>query len=185
VGRLLQAPPIVKRVLVEFEHVETPGDLQQLVKFLCNDGWPFHGQRRLTPDDVIAMDFTSAEAVSYWIIEQGHVVGLIRVLDLSDIGRGAPLLDIRIAGEHRGRRLGTRATHWVVGHLFDSYPDLHRIEAATRHDNTAMQRVLSNTGFVNEGRLRDAWWSDSGQWFDTMIFGMLRRDWNKRLEIDS
>ena len=40
-----------------------------------------------------------------------------------------------------------------------------------------MQRVLSGAGFTHEGRLRDAWRSDDGQWFDTMIYGMLRTDW--------
>ncbi len=169
---------------LEFEAVEIPRHLQQLVDFLCNDVWPFHGQRRLSPDDVNAMGFSSADVVSYWVIEQGQAVGLIRVLDLGDIGKGAPLLDIRIASRHRGRGLGTQATNWIVGHLFDSYSELHRVEAATRHDNTAMQRVLSNAGFVHEGSLRDAWWSDDGQWYDTMVFGMLRKDWPERSEID-
>ena len=122
------------------------------------------------------MEFATADVASFWISDQGETVGLLRVMDLGDIGEGAPLFDLRIAGRHRGRGLGTRATKWTVDHLFSTYPELHRIEANTRHDNDAMQRVLANSGFALEGRLRNAWRGD-GQWFDTMIFGMLRADW--------
>ena len=62
-------------------------------------------------------------------------------------------------------------------HLFTDYPELHRIEANTRHDNAAMQRVLSDAGFTHEGRLRHTWPSDQGEWFDTMVYGILRTDW--------
>jgi RimJ/RimL family protein N-acetyltransferase len=64
-----------------------------------------------------------------------------------------------------------------VDHLFTSYPDAHRIEANTRGDNAAMRRVLSAAGFTHEGTLRLAWRSEEGQWFDAMIYGMLRTEW--------
>jgi len=162
---------------VEFQRVETPRDHQALIEFLCNDEWPFHGHRLLTPDDIVAMDFSSPDVASFSIVDQGQTVGLVRLLDLGDIGEGAPQFDLRIASRHRGRGYGMQGARWIVDHLFTSYPELHRIEANTRHDNAAMQRVLSDAGFTHEGRLRDAWRSDDGQWFDTMVFGMLRTDW--------
>ena len=112
----------------------------------------------------------------FWIVENGRRIGLVRLLDLGDIGEGAPLFDLRIAGRHRRSGFGARATRWIVDHLFSTYPEVHRIEANTRHDNVAMQRALSDAGFVNEGRLRDAWWGEAGQWFDTMIYGIRRVD---------
>lgn len=162
---------------VEFERVEIPREREALVEFLCNDEWPFHGQRLLTPDDIVAMDFSSPHVASFWMVDHGQTVGLVRLFDLGDVGEGAPLFDLRVASRHRGRGFGMRATRWIVDHLFTSYPELHRIEANTRHDNAAMQRVLSNAGFTQEGRLRHAWRSDEGQWFDTMIYGMLRTEW--------
>lgn len=162
-----------------FTRVELPRDDQRLVEFLCHDEWPFHGRRRLTANDVAAIDFSSADVACFWIIEQHQTVGLIRLLDLGDIGQGAPLFDVRITGEHRGRGLGTRAAGWIVDHLFTEYPELHRIEATTRHDNTAMRRVLEGAGFAHEGRLRNAWWSDDGNWFDAMIYGALRSEWSR------
>lgn len=162
---------------VEFQRVEIPRDYDELVEFLCRDEWPFHGRRLLSPDDIVAMDFSSSDVASFWIVAHPQRVGLVRLLDLADIGDGAPLFDLRIASRHRGCGFGLRATRWIVDHLFTSYPELHRIEANTRHDNAAMQRVLSDAGFTHEGRLRAAWRSDEGQWFDTMIYGMLRTDW--------
>ncbi len=157
--------------------MEVPRDHQELVSFLGNDAWPFHGQCQLTTADVLAMDFTSPDVTSFWIIEHHQTVGLVRLLDLGDIGDGAPLFDLRIASQHRGRGHGKRAAHWIVDYLFTNYPELHRVEANTRGDNAAMQRVLSAAGFTHEGTLREAWRSDDGQWFDTMIYGILRTDW--------
>jgi RimJ/RimL family protein N-acetyltransferase len=153
-------------------------DHEQLVEFLCNDEWPFHELRQLTPADIDAMEFSSPDVTSFWVVDTGQTVGLVRLLDLGDIGRGAPLFDVRIASRHRGFGFGTRATRWIVDHLFTNYPELHRIEANTRDDNTAMQRVLSGAGFTHEGRLRLAWRSDEGHWCDTMVYGMLRTDWD-------
>jgi RimJ/RimL family protein N-acetyltransferase len=154
-----------------------PCDQDELVGFLCNDEWPFHGRRTLTPDDVAEMEFSSPNVASFWIVDHGQTVGLARLLDLADIGEGSPLFDLRIASGHRGRGIGRQGTRWIVDHLFTSFPELHRIEANTRHDNLAMQRVLADVGFTHEGRLRDAWASDDGQWFDTMLYGILRTDW--------
>lgn len=161
--------------------MEIPQDHEQLVEFLCNDEWPFHEQRRLTAADVHGMDFSSPDVASFWIVDNRKTLGLVRLLDLGDIGRGAPLFDLRIASRHRGCGFGTRATRWIVDHLFTSYPELHRIEANTRADNAAMQRVLSGAGFTHEGTLRLAWRGEEGHWFDTMIYGMLRTDWTSAM----
>jgi RimJ/RimL family protein N-acetyltransferase len=162
---------------IDYQRVEIPRDNDQLVEFLCNNDWPFHRQSSLTPDDLVAMDFSSPEVASFWIVDDRQRVGLVRLLDLGDVADGAPLFDLRIANSHRGRGFGTRTTRWTVDHLFTTYPELHRIEANTRHDNAAMQRALSAAGFTHEGRLRDAWPSNDGRWFDTMVYGMLRTDW--------
>lgn len=167
----------VGRVPVEFDQVEIPRDHQQLVEFLCNDEWPYHAQRRLSPADIEEMDFSSPDVASFWIVDTRQTVGLLRLFDLGDIGNGAPLFDLRIATPHRGCGFGKRATRWIVDHLFTSYPELHRIEANTRDDNVAMQHVLSGAGFTHEGRLREAWRRDEGHWSDTMVYGMLRTEW--------
>lgn len=161
------------------EHVRValPRDDHALVEFLCADEWPFHGQRRLSQADVHEMDVASPDVTSHWIVDDGQTIGLIRLVDLTDIGNGAPQFDLRIAGPHRGCGHGKAAVRWIAEFLFTTYPELHRIEANTRDDNAAMQAVLSHAGFRHEGRLRHSWRGDEGQWFDTMVYGILRSEW--------
>lgn len=161
-----------------FDRVEFPRDREHLVEILCGDEWPFHGHSRLSPADVGEMSFATDGVESFWVMDGGRRVGLVRLMDLDDIGSGCPLIDIRVASNHRRQGLGTEATRWAVDHLFTSHPELHRIEANTRGDNVAMQAVLTRVGFALEGRLRQAWWSDDGHWYDTLVFGVLRDDWN-------
>lgn len=162
---------------VEFSVLNPSKDFDALVDVLCNNDWPFHARRRLTSKDVAAMEFSTPDVASFWIASDGERAGIVRVLDLGDIGEGAPLLDVRIASRHRGKGFGKLATQWVVAHLFDTYPKLHRIEANTRHDNAAMQQALSAAGFTCEGRLREAWVSEGGPRSDTLIYGILRAEW--------
>ena len=138
--------------------------------------WPFHRHRLLTRADIEAMEFSGRDVATFSVVDDGETVGLVRLLDLDDIGEGAPMFDLRIASRHRGCGYGKLATRWIVEHLFSTYPEVHRIEANTRNDNRAMQGVLADAGFTHEGRMREACRSDDGRWFDTMIYGVLRTD---------
>ena len=162
---------------VGYTTVELPRDEAALVEFLCNDSWPFHRVDRLADDDVRALDFVGDDVASFWICDGGRAVGLVRIFDLGDIGDGAPLFDLRIATEHRGRGVGRHAVRWLTHHLFTRYPALRRVEANTRHDNVAMQRALVGSGYILEGTLREAWPSNTGVRFDTLVYGVLRSDW--------
>lgn len=159
------------------EPVQLPADRERLVAFLCGNEWPFHGQVTLTPQDVDRMDFTSTSVSVFWVIDQQrNDVGLVRLFDLDDIGTGAPQIDVRIGTAYRGMGFGSQATGRAIKHLFDCYPEAHRIEAYTRIDNLAMQHVLSASGFVAEGTLRDAWVTNGKEWKSCMVYGILRSD---------
>jgi RimJ/RimL family protein N-acetyltransferase len=99
------------------------------------------------------------------------------VFDLSDLAVGSPLLDIRVAEHSRGQGVGTAAVRWLTTHLFETYPGLMRVEATTRHDNTAMQKVFDRCGYRQEGHLVEAWVSIDGSRSDTLIYAILRREW--------
>lgn len=162
---------------IRLERVVLPEDHAGLLEFLCGEVWPFHGVDRLSPDDVDVMEFATDDVAAFWMIADERRVGLVRLLDLGDIGDGAPQFDLRIANAHRRRGLGTAATRWVVDHLFSTYDEVHRIEANTRSDNVAMQRALASVGFQQEGRLRQSWRDAGGQWLDTLVYGILRAEW--------
>jgi mannose-6-phosphate isomerase-like protein (cupin superfamily) len=88
------------------------------------------------------------------------------------------LFDLRIVEADRGRGVGSAAVAWLTEHLFATHPELRRIEATTRGDNVAMQRVLGRCGYRLEGRMVDAWAQDDGTRFDALAFAILRREWN-------
>lgn len=152
-------------------------DTRAIVTFLCGSDWPFHGVRRLSVAEAEAISLSNATTDSYWIRDAGVVVGLVRLLDLDDVEDGSPLFDLRIAGGHRGRGLGTAAVKWLSDHLFGEFPVLHRIEANTRSDNAAMISILDRIGYHLEGVLREAWKGENGSRYDTMVYGLLRREW--------
>lgn len=164
---------------IGFERVEMPGDRRRVIEFLRHDEWPFHGPSELASGDAIEKRFSSDAIESFWITDDSETAGLIQLLDLDDIGEGAPLFDLRIVEVRRGQGLGKRATRWLTDYLVATYPELHRIEANTRADNFAMQRVLFCSGFLHEGTLRQAWRGGDGSWFDTMVYGCLRQDWHE------
>ena len=160
-----------------FERVST-AEAGEIVAFLTSSDWPFHSAARLSVAEAEAISIANASTRSFWIRDAQTVVGLIRLLDLDDVDDGSPLFDLRIATGHRGRGVGTAAVKWLSDHLFVEYPLLHRIEATTRSDNAAMITVLERCGYHREGLLREAWKSRDGARHDTMLYGLLRREWS-------
>jgi RimJ/RimL family protein N-acetyltransferase len=57
--------------------------------------------------------------------------------------------------------------------------DLYRLEADTDSQNTASLRLLEKLGFQREGLFRDRWLVN-GQWQDSVMFGLLKPDWDRR-----
>jgi RimJ/RimL family protein N-acetyltransferase len=162
---------------LSFERVSTD-ERGAVVAFLVGSEWPFHAAPRLSIAEAEAISISDSETRSFWIRDTGTVVGLVRLLDLGDVEVGSPLFDLRIAGRHRGRGHGTAAVTWLSDHLFVEYPVLHRIEATTRSDNAVMIAILNRCGYQHEGLLREAWRSRDGSRHDTMLFGLLRREWS-------
>lgn len=60
---------------------------------------------------------------------QGELIGFVVVEDLESI---APLFDIRLANEARGKGLGTETVRELVRYLFREHPNIVRIEGQTR-----------------------------------------------------
>jgi RimJ/RimL family protein N-acetyltransferase len=160
-----------------FRRVVRPDDTEQLIAFLTGNGWPFHGRSTLSRDEAASVTVSGAGVDSYWVVDDGAVVGLVRLLDLDDIDAGSPLFDLRIGERHRNRGLGALAVRWLTSYLFETYESLHRIEATTRDDNVAMRSVLERCGYRVEGELREAWRNDDGSRSNTMVYGYLRPEW--------
>jgi RimJ/RimL family protein N-acetyltransferase len=167
-------------VTLSFERVHLPDDERAVVDFLTASTWPFHGTARLSPELAADIPVDDDELQSFWITLDDSPVGLIRLLDLGDLEDGSPLFDLRLAERHRGRGIGARAVDWLTAYLFTEFPELHRIEATTRHDNLPMQAVFASCGYRLEGRLVEAWTSTDGSRYDTLLYAILRREFVAR-----
>ncbi len=151
-------------------------DAAAAIEFLVSNEWPFHGAPRLTADAAASVAIAGDDVAAFWVRDDGRTVGLVRAFDLGDVVDGSPLIDLRLAASDRGRGVGTAALRWLTDHLFDTYPELHRVEATTRGDNLAMQRVFERCGYRSEGRMVEAWRQADGTRFDALGYAILRRE---------
>ncbi len=158
------------------EPLAWPGDADTVVSFLAAHEWPFHGMPRLSAEAAATIRVAADDVASFWVRDGDVIIGLIRLFDLDDLDNGSPLFDLRIATESRGRGIGSFAVRWLTGHLFTTYPVLHRIEATTRSDNVAMQAVFAQCGYRQEGRMLEAWKNADGTRSDTLVYATLRRE---------
>ncbi|GAA2277330.1 hypothetical protein GCM10010430_74000 [Kitasatospora cystarginea] len=163
---------------VVYERLDTEADADQLVAFLAGEVWPFHVFASLTEETVrtrLAEGYYDGESTrSFWIGEDSERVGLIRLEDLDD---DAPVFDLRIGAAHRGRGVGGRALQWLTGYVFSEFADVTRIEGTTRQDNEPMRRAFRRGGYVKEAHYREAWPDQDGTLYDSIGYGILRRDW--------
>ena len=165
---------------LSFRSIFIPADGDAVAQFLSSYSWPFHNPSALSVDLAAKLEVASESVESYWILDDGSTVGVVRLFDLDDIDRGgSPLFDLRIADEHRGRGIGTQAVNWLTNHLFVAHPALHRIEATTRSDNVAMRRVLERCRYVLEGEFREAWTNEDGTRSNTSAYAILRSAWTR------
>jgi aminoglycoside 6'-N-acetyltransferase len=73
--------------------------------------------------------------------------------------------------EASGHGWATEAARAVLGLAFDHY-GMHRVRARMDARNTASARLCERLGFRREGLLRKDWYI-SGEWTDTLVYGML------------
>ena len=149
-----------------------------LSELLSGEEWPFHGDsrpsRRTVERWLAAGRFTGSGVRSFWIRLAEVAVGIVTLRDMAD---PTAVFDLRLRSAYRGRGFGTIAVRWLTDYLFTEFPEMTRIEAHTRRDNVAMQRVLDRCGYVREAHHRQAWPSADGSVHDAFGYAILRQDW--------
>lgn len=80
-----------------------------------------------------------------------------------------------LSRNHWGRGYMPEALAALIGYGFGPL-ELHRIEADIHPDNSASERILQRLHFRQEGRLRERWFV-GGEISDSVIYGLLRKDW--------
>lgn len=80
--------------------------------------------------------------------------------------------------EEWGKGYGTEATRLIVQHAFDTL-NLHRLWLHVYEFNERGIRVYEKVGFRKEGVMRQHTYRE-GRYWDTMIMGILRTEWDAR-----
>lgn len=163
-------------------------ELEELISFMTNNTWDYHADPKPWKEQIekaFRNGWYQEDRETFWVEHDKDKIGLIIIHDISNT---IPLFDIRFANHARGNGYGKIAVSWIVDYLFNLPDKKIRIEAYTRSDNLAMRKTLSNCGFVKEGYLRQAWENNDGSVSDSVLYGMIRHDWENKaqtpIEID-
>ena len=161
------------------------GDVEAIVAFLSSNSFPFHGRPHISEPDararVLEGHYWSDGNSGHWVVADGAQIGIAVLEDIEDIedipGGGAPLFDLRLSEQFRGRGLGEAVLRALTTYVFEQYPLLRRFEGQTCEDNIAMRRVFVRAGWVKEAHYREAWPIEDSEPRASIAYGVLRRDW--------
>lgn len=84
-------------------------------------------------------------------------------------------IGILIAPQYRGHGYGSEAIRWILNWGFQ-IAGLHRIGLQSAVWNEGAIRLWGRLGFKEDGRDREALWSD-GRWWDEVRFSILEGEW--------
>jgi RimJ/RimL family protein N-acetyltransferase len=125
-------------------------------------------------------DSVHTKALFEWGIAlgmEGRVIGTCTLFRLDEQNRRAEL-GYALAREHWGQGLMSEALTALLEYAFSAL-DLHRIEADVDPRNEPSVRILERLGFQREGLFRERWLV-GGETQDSLMLGLLRRDWLSR-----
>jgi RimJ/RimL family protein N-acetyltransferase len=141
-------------------------DVEAVIALVRDEEWPFH------PGGGDAVRWAGPGIRTFWVTAGGARTGVLRLYDLD----GGPMFDLRLRAAYRGKGIGTAAVRWLTDWVFAALPAENRIEATTRADNEAMQRVLTRCGYTQEARYRQGWPVPGGPPMDALGYAILRGD---------
>jgi RimJ/RimL family protein N-acetyltransferase len=105
------------------------------------------------------------------------LVGMIGLEKLSLVNRDG-VVPMFVSKPFRGRGIGIRSLALLMDVAFRQF-GLQRLTSYLRADNEASRALTERAGFRQEGRLRQAWFSD-GRHHDMLVIGILRQEWLER-----
>jgi ribosomal-protein-alanine N-acetyltransferase len=108
------------------------------------------------------------------IVDDGAVAGTLGLFNSSGPPLSSAIIGYWVDEARAGRGLATRAVAEALDVAFGEL-QLHRLEAGTRPDNRASQRVLERNGFTCVGLLRRHLLI-GGEWCDHLLWERLADD---------
>ena len=161
-------------------------DRSRLIDFFTSHDFLFHVRPQQwtvagVEERIESGAFRSDDTDTFWLHhEQLGNLGIVRFEDLTD---DAPMFDLRLATELRGRGLGAACLRAVTDHVFMTM-DVDRFEGNTRDDNIAMRSTFIRAGWSKEAHYRRAWPVSGQTPRDSVAYAILREEWKSRATID-
>jgi RimJ/RimL family protein N-acetyltransferase len=116
-----------------------------------------------------------------YIDSERSLKGFIRFFDIKNSDTDSPLFIVNVDESARGKGIGTELISRGVRYIFDRYDKIRRIEATTRVDNKAMQKVFESAGFRHEATYRKVWRVKEGKYVDSLGYAILREEFELKL----
>ena len=116
-----------------------------------------------------------------FIDSERSLKGFIRFFDIKNSDIGSPEFIVNVDEGARGKGVGTELVSRGVRYVFDTYDKVRRIEATTRVDNKAMQKVFKSAGFRHEATYRKDWRVKEGKYVDSLGYAILREELDSRI----
>jgi ribosomal-protein-alanine N-acetyltransferase len=107
----------------------------------------------------------------------GELVGTITLYAIQDESRRCGI-GYALAQAHWGKGYLSEAVPAMLAHGFGEL-NLNRVEADIDPRNTASEKLLQRMGFQKEGYMPERW-IVNGEICDTVFYGLLRSQWEKR-----
>lgn len=104
-----------------------------------------------------------------------QLIGNMSLHNIDWLNRSAETGALIGVPEARGKGYGHEAKELLLEYAFDTL-NMHRISSHTMAFNKRSAAYLRRSGYVEEGRAREAFFRD-GQWWDAIHFGLLRDEW--------
>jgi RimJ/RimL family protein N-acetyltransferase/predicted enzyme related to lactoylglutathione lyase len=114
-------------------------------------------------------------------LSSGALIGHV-VLSGATVKDRCATLGVMIGAPYQGCGLGTDAVRTIVDFGFTEL-GLHRVQLSVNGDNPAAIAAYRKAGFVEEGRLREAFFR-GGQWHDSVKMGILEQEHRAALRIE-
>lgn len=169
----LQGPTVHLRSLTEADLTEKYRDWfndEEVCQFNSHHRFPNHDE------DMRAYYETTIRSHENLVLaicdnETGVHVGNVSLQGINLLDRSAEFAIVIGEKGFRGRGVGAEVMHLILRHAFDQL-NLHRVFCGTADNNKGMQRLALTTGFVEEGRSRQALFKN-GEFHDLIHYGVL------------
>jgi RimJ/RimL family protein N-acetyltransferase len=120
-------------------------------------------------------DYATGSALRLAIVLAGEVIGSITLYAFDRRNHRCEIGYI-LARPHWGCGYMKEALAAMIGYAFGPLA-LRRLEADIHPDNIASERLLASQHFQREGHLRERWFVGD-EVSDSIIYGLLRKDWD-------